>query len=185
MNLQVRCGNKIAQFNTRQEKTHWSYCSVSKGLILPASFLISSSFSSCVSDAPTLVIGGKQDPATPFEAAELIAKRIPGAKLVALLSCGRTGHLDKAALPQFQVMASYHLSERGETPCASDTCELLSERERECLRWVSHGKTTDEVAGILEVSPNTVNSYVAHAVKKLSVRNRPMAIAALIRAGLI
>lgn len=35
-------------------------------------------------ETPTLVIGGKQDPATPFDAAELIAKRIPGAKLVAL-----------------------------------------------------------------------------------------------------
>lgn len=34
--------------------------------------------------APTLVIGGKLDPATPFEAAELIAKHIPGAKLVGL-----------------------------------------------------------------------------------------------------
>ncbi|MBK8008066.1 MAG: 3-oxoadipate enol-lactonase [Rhizobiales bacterium] len=33
---------------------------------------------------PTLVIGGKHDPATPYEAAELIAKRIPGAKLVGL-----------------------------------------------------------------------------------------------------
>lgn len=34
--------------------------------------------------APTLVIGGKHDPATPYEAAELIASRIPGAKLVGL-----------------------------------------------------------------------------------------------------
>jgi 3-oxoadipate enol-lactonase len=33
---------------------------------------------------PTLVIGGKQDPATPYEAAELIAKRIPRAKLIGL-----------------------------------------------------------------------------------------------------
>ena len=33
---------------------------------------------------PTLVIGGRHDPATPFEAAQLIAGRIPGAKLVAL-----------------------------------------------------------------------------------------------------
>jgi 3-oxoadipate enol-lactonase len=33
---------------------------------------------------PTLVIGGKQDPATPMEAAEFIASRIPGAKLVGL-----------------------------------------------------------------------------------------------------
>lgn len=35
-------------------------------------------------ETPTLIIGGKLDPATPFEAAELIAKRIPGAKLVGL-----------------------------------------------------------------------------------------------------
>ena len=34
--------------------------------------------------APTLVIGGKHDPATPYEAAELIASRIPGARLVGL-----------------------------------------------------------------------------------------------------
>ncbi len=33
---------------------------------------------------PVLVIGGKLDPATPYEAAELIASRIPGAKLVGL-----------------------------------------------------------------------------------------------------
>lgn len=35
-------------------------------------------------ESPTLVIGGRHDPATPYEAAELIAKRIPGAKLVGL-----------------------------------------------------------------------------------------------------
>lgn len=34
--------------------------------------------------APTLVIGGKQDPATPLANAELLASRIKGAKLVAL-----------------------------------------------------------------------------------------------------
>lgn len=35
-------------------------------------------------EAPTLVIGGRHDPATPYEAAQLIASRIPGAKLVGL-----------------------------------------------------------------------------------------------------
>lgn len=34
--------------------------------------------------APTLVIGGRHDPATPYAAAELIAQRIPGAKLAGL-----------------------------------------------------------------------------------------------------
>ncbi len=33
---------------------------------------------------PTLVIGGKHDPATPFAAAEFIASRIPGARLAGL-----------------------------------------------------------------------------------------------------
>jgi 3-oxoadipate enol-lactonase len=45
---------------------------------------------------PTLVIGGKQDPATPFEAAEFIAKRIPGAKLVAL----DAAHLSNIEAPE-------------------------------------------------------------------------------------
>jgi 3-oxoadipate enol-lactonase len=34
--------------------------------------------------APTLVVGGRQDPATPYAAAELIASRIPDARLVGL-----------------------------------------------------------------------------------------------------
>jgi len=45
---------------------------------------------------PTMVIGGKQDPATPFEAAEFIAKRIPGAKLVAL----DAAHLSNIEAPE-------------------------------------------------------------------------------------
>jgi DNA-binding CsgD family transcriptional regulator len=61
----------------------------------------------------------------------------------------------------------------------------LSERERECMRWVSEGKTTDEVAMILGVSSNTVNSYVGHAMQKLSASNRAMAMATAIRNGLI
>ncbi len=42
---------------------------------------------------------------------------------------------------------------------------------------MSEGKTTDEVAVILGVSGNTVNSYITHAIQKLSASNRPMAIA--------
>jgi 3-oxoadipate enol-lactonase len=45
---------------------------------------------------PTMVIGGKQDPATPFEAAEFIAKRIPGAKLVTL----DAAHLSNIEAPE-------------------------------------------------------------------------------------
>ena len=53
------------------------------------------------------------------------------------------------------------------------------------LLWVSEGKTTDEVAMILQVSANTVNRYILHATQKLSAANRTMAIAIAIRNGII
>jgi DNA-binding CsgD family transcriptional regulator len=61
----------------------------------------------------------------------------------------------------------------------------LSERERECLLWVSEGKTSEEVALILGVSANTVNSYVTHATRKVSSSNRAMAVATAIRSGYV
>ena len=72
-----------------------------------------------------------------------------------------------------------------DTAKASALAGALSERERECLQWVSEGKTTDEVALILGVSSNTVNSYVAHAIQKFGASNRAMAIATAIRSGII
>jgi 3-oxoadipate enol-lactonase len=46
--------------------------------------------------APTLVIAGKQDPATPLEANQYIASRIPGAKLIVL----DAAHLSNVEQPQ-------------------------------------------------------------------------------------
>lgn len=122
-----------------------------------------------------------------FEHAEFACLKLRAAdsRLVAILSSQHPGAMDKAALARFQLLASYHLSERAAIDRNTAGCDQLSERELECLRWVSHGKTTDEIALILAVSANTVNSYVSHAVRKLAARNRPMAIATIIRAGMI
>jgi DNA-binding CsgD family transcriptional regulator len=90
-----------------------------------------------------------------------------------------------SALPGAHMMLSYALSALSASAPATACASPVSERERECLEWVSEGKTTDEVAMILGVSSNTVNSYVVHAMHKLSARNRPMAIAAAIRGGII
>lgn len=38
---------------------------------------------------------------------------------------------------------------------------------------------------ILGVSSNTINSYITHAIQKLSASNRAMAIATAIRSGII
>ncbi|WIW50292.1 LuxR family transcriptional regulator (plasmid) [Bradyrhizobium sp. 62B] len=46
----------------------------------------------------------------------------------------------------------------------------LSRREMECLDWVAKGKTTWEIGQILQISPNTVKSYLNNAKNKLGVR---------------
>ena len=93
--------------------------------------------------------------------------------------------IDAESLPSAQLLACYALSQVPEMLAAVAMQDPLSERERECLYWASAGKTTDEVAMILGVSSNTVNSYVAHAIQKFGAKNRAMAMATAIRNGII
>jgi len=102
-----------------------------------------------------------------------------------LFSSAETGKIDRDALTAAQLKCCYVLSQIPGMLAAAVMQDPLSDRERECLGWVSEGKTTDEVGLILGVSPNTVNSYVTHAIQKLSASNRAMAIATAIRSGII
>lgn len=101
-----------------------------------------------------------------------------------LFSAGSSGALNRTAASHAQMICCYALSQIA-PDLIVDATDPLSDRERECLRWVSEGKTTEDVAMILSVSPNTVNSYIAHAMQKLSANNRAMAMATAIRNGMI
>lgn len=61
----------------------------------------------------------------------------------------------------------------------------LSLRERECLRWVSLGKTAWETAVILGLSQRTVEFHLAKAMKKLGAVNKVHAAAIAIRDSLV
>ncbi|MAZ18324.1 autoinducer binding domain-containing protein [Oricola sp.] len=63
--------------------------------------------------------------------------------------------------------------------------QTLSARERECLHWTASGKTSSEIATILELSEHTVNHYLSAACQKLGATNRAHAVARAIRAGLV
>ena len=52
----------------------------------------------------------------------------------------------------------------------------LTEREREVLALVGHGKTNDEIAGELFVSPATVKTHVSRVMSKLYARDRAIAV---------
>lgn len=55
--------------------------------------------------------------------------------------------------------------------------EVLSERELQVLQWVREGKTNQEIAQILVISPLTVKNHVQKILRKLKVTNRAQAVA--------
>lgn len=61
----------------------------------------------------------------------------------------------------------------------------ISAKERECLMWVSVGKTAWETAVILGRSPRTVEFHLANAARKLGAGSKMHAAAIAIRQGLL
>ncbi len=52
-----------------------------------------------------------------------------------------------------------------------DAVETLSDRELEAFRLMGHGRTTEEIAEQMHVSPKTVETYRARIKEKLNVSN--------------
>lgn len=48
----------------------------------------------------------------------------------------------------------------------------LTARQRECLTWISRGKTVGETATIMQLSPHTVEDHLSSAAKRLKVGTR-------------
>jgi DNA-binding NarL/FixJ family response regulator len=61
----------------------------------------------------------------------------------------------------------------------------LTNREKVVLTWVGRGKTSGEIAIILELSERTVNFHCEQAMKRLDVMNRTHAVAKAISRQLI
>lgn len=102
-----------------------------------------------------------------------------------IFSAATAGTLDASRLPSAQLASGYLVSRMDARLLGETAADSLSDRERECLHWVSEGKTTEEVALILGVTANTVNSYIANAMQKFGAANRAMAVATAIRTGAI
>lgn len=102
-----------------------------------------------------------------------------------ILSSQETGSIDAAGLAAAQLHICYALSQAPDLLASASLVDPLTDRERECMFWVSEGKTTDDIAVILSVSANTANGYIANAIQKLGSSNRAMAMATAIRSGVI
>jgi DNA-binding CsgD family transcriptional regulator len=63
--------------------------------------------------------------------------------------------------------------------------DLLSKRELEVLRLVAEGKSNQEIAAALFISPHTVGNHVASIFNKLGLDSRTAAAAYALRHGLV
>jgi LuxR family quorum-sensing transcriptional regulator LasR len=61
----------------------------------------------------------------------------------------------------------------------------LTPRERECLGWAAHGRTSKQIGDVLGLTPATVNFFIEAAVQKLAASNRAHAAAKAVALGLI
>ncbi len=61
----------------------------------------------------------------------------------------------------------------------------LSEREVEVLTWAGRGKTTQEIASILDLSPDTVKTYSKRIYAKLETSDRVGAVLKALQLGLV
>jgi DNA-binding CsgD family transcriptional regulator len=66
-----------------------------------------------------------------------------------------------------------------------DDRPYLTTREIECLRWVSLGKSTNEIATILQISPHTARDYLKSVRFKLDCVTSAQAAAKAIRFGFL
>lgn len=68
---------------------------------------------------------------------------------------------------------------------ARDSYELLTEREAEVLQLLAEGKSNKEVAGVLQLSPYTVESHRANLMQKLNLHNTAEIVLYAVRKGVI
>ena len=61
----------------------------------------------------------------------------------------------------------------------------LTEREKEVLLWSALGKTSADTAEILQISRETVETYIKSSIEKLGATNRTHAVVRAIFLGLI
>jgi two-component system, NarL family, response regulator NreC len=121
-----------------------------------------------------------------------------------MLRVGASAYVPKRAAPD-DLIAAIHAASRGETYIYPSLAKLLvsdflervgdgeetaaiselTPREQEVLSLLAEGKTNDEIAGELVISPHTVARHREHLMGKLGLHNRSELVKYAIRKGLI
>ncbi|KZE42095.1 response regulator transcription factor [Microbacterium sp. T32] len=126
--------------------------------------------------------------------------------VVAALRAGASGFIGKGAEPEDIVQAVRAVHDGGallspaatramiekyvrgaasEVPRPSPALDVLTEREREVLRLVGRGRSNDEIAADLFISPHTAKTHVKNTMIKLGAHDRAQLVIAAYESGLV
>lgn len=80
-----------------------------------------------------------------------------------------------------------HVSTRGEGRVAGTAVseEVLTQRERQCLSWVSQGKAVADIAVLIGIAPRTVTFHLENARRKLDAVSIAQCVAEALRRDLL
>ncbi len=67
----------------------------------------------------------------------------------------------------------------------ADPLTGLTQRQREILQLIAEGKSTKEIAGVLEVSVKTIETHRARLMERLGIHDVPGLVRFAIRSGLV
>lgn len=105
---------------------------------------------------------------------------------IALSFAGQKLDRSPEARTVLTVLAAYGVSRALQLRAATFAVSIsLSRRERECLSWISEGRSMADAAIILGVSVKAVEKYLAAARTKLNALTTTQAVAQAMRLGLI
>jgi LuxR family quorum sensing-dependent transcriptional regulator len=101
--------------------------------------------------------------------------------------CGLEPDLSPRARAALEIIAIYSNNALSRALLQSRREEIahtpLTPREREIMQWVAHGKSDDEIGGILSIGTTTVTQHVENVKRKLDAMRRTYAVVQAIRFG--
>lgn len=112
-----------------------------------------------------------------------VAKESAGTEIIQALRSVRAGKTFISPMISETVMNAFFRS--GSIHPDDDPLELLSPREREIFLLLVEGKKSVEIAGILHLSPKSVDTYRSRLMQKLSIHDLPGLVKLAIKQGLI
>ncbi len=66
-----------------------------------------------------------------------------------------------------------------------DPVPHVTDRERECIYWIAHGKSDQDIADILGIALESIRTYIKRAFRKLGVVTRGQLVHEALRLGVI